>query len=214
MTRLGRYAPLTGIVFVALTVVAILISSNSPGSSSSGARVISFYTAHKSSQKASDLLFGLGFAFFVFFAGSLYGFLRRASSAHTLATVGLGGALLFALGFALFTGVDYSIADVPGKLSPSAAQALNVLDNDLFLPFALGSIVFGVGMGLSIVVSGLLPAWLGWVLIALGIVSIPVFPLYFVLLLWIVVVSIMIYRRSGEPKAAAAPTPVPAATGA
>lgn len=199
MERAGRFVPITGILFAALVVAGIFTVPNTPNSDASGARVITFYTAHRSSQKASSVALVFAAVFFIFFVGSLYGFLRRAPAAHTLATVGLGGAFLFALGFAIFAGVGFALADVPNRLTPGAAQALNVLDNDLFFPLAIGSVVFGIGIGLAIVRSGLLPVWLGWVVLVLGILSVPLFPLYFALLLWTVVVSILMYLRLGEP---------------
>jgi hypothetical protein len=206
LTRWGRFAPFTGMVFVVLIVVSIAVSANTPDSDASGVRVISFYTTHRSSVQASDILFGLAAVFFAFFAGSLYGFVRRPPAAQTLAAVGLGGALVFAVGMAIFAGLGFALADVPGKLSPGAAQALNVLENDLFMPFAVGSIVFGVAMGLAIVRGRELAPWLGWALLALGILSVAVFPLYLVLLVWIVVVSILLYRRTGELRADGTPT--------
>jgi hypothetical protein len=196
--RLGRYAPLTGLVFVVLVLVAILSSHSSPGSSASGSRVIAFYTAHHSSQQATDILFTIGSVFLLFFAASVYGFLRRSEAAGTLALLGLGGALLLALGFAVFSSIDFALADVPSKLSPDTARALNVLDSDFIFPLVIGAWTFGIAMGLAIVRSRTLPIWLGWTLIVIGIVTgTPAsFVGLFAFLAWIVVTAVFIYRRS------------------
>lgn len=196
--RLSRFAPFTGIAFAVLAIVGIFSSNSSPNASASGAHVISFYTAHKSGQEASDLLLAIAFIFFLFFIGSLYGLLRRAPAAQTLAALGLAGAVLFVVGIALFGGIDYSLANASHTLAPNAAQALNVLDNQLFLPLFIGAVVFGVATGLAVVRSGLLPAWLGWVLLVLGIAAgTPAFVVGMIgLLVWTLVTSVLIYQRS------------------
>lgn len=212
LDRLGRYAPFTGLVFVVLVVIAIFTSNTSPSASASGVKVIAFYTEHHSSQQATDILFTIGSVFFLFFAASVYGFLRRSDAVGTMALLGLGGALLVALGFAVFSAIDFALADVPGKLSPGAAQALNVLDNDFVFPLVVGAWTFGIATGLAIVRSRLLPVWLGWVLMVIGILTgTPAFFVgLFALLVWIVVVSVLIYRRT-SPLAGERPlAPTPA----
>lgn len=213
LDRLSRFAPLTGIAFAVLTLISIFSSNTSPSSSASGAHVLAFYAAHKSSQQASDFLLGIALIFFLCFIGSLYGLLRRSPGAQTLATLGLAGAVLFALGFALFAGIDFSLAQASRTLSPQAAQALNVLDDQLFLPAFVGAVVFGLAIGLAIVRSGLLPAWLGWVLLVVAIATGT--PASFVgaigLVVWTLVVSVLIYRR-GEQPAGVEAVPQPAAT--
>lgn len=53
---------------------------------------------------------------------------------------------------------------------PGATQAINVLDNDYFLPVVAGFIVFGIVAGLAVAVSKAPTRWMGWVLFALGII--------------------------------------------
>lgn len=208
LDRLSRFAPLTGIAFVVLVVIGIFTSNTSPNANASGARVISFYMAHKSSQETSDLLGGIAFVFFLFFIAALYGYLRRAPAAQNMALLGLVGALLFTVGFLLFSGLDYALAYASHSLAPDAAQALNVLDNQLFLPLFVGAILFGVATGLAIVRSGLLPAWLGWAVLVFGIAAGT--PAFFVgvigLAIWTLVVSVLIYQRSAQPAAGEAVT--------
>lgn len=212
LDRLSRFAPFTGIAFVILAVIGIVSSNTSPKASASGAHVIAFYTAHKSGQEASDILLAFGFIFFLFFIGSLYGLLRRTPAAQTLAALGLAGVVLFVVGVAVFGGIDYSLANASHTLSPGAAQALNVLDNQLFLPLFMGAVVFGVATGLAVVRSGLLPAWLGWALLVFAIATGT--PAFFVgligLLIWTLVTSVLIYQRS-TPSAAGGQAAAPAA---
>jgi hypothetical protein len=208
LDRLSRFAPLTGLAFVVLVVIGIFSSNTSPNANATGAHVISFYTAHKSGQEASDLLLGIGLAFFLFFIAALYGYLRQAPAAQNMALLGLVGASLFSVGFLMFGGIDYTLAYASHSLTPSAAQALNALDNQLFLPVFVGGLVFGISTGLAVVRSGLLPAWLGWAVLVFGIASgTPAFYVGFIgLVIWTLIVSILIYQRSGQPAAGEAAT--------
>ena len=203
-------APVTGVLFVGLAVVSFFASGNSPDSKASGARVIAWFVAHRSSERATDLVTIFAMLFLVFFAGSLLGYLRRAPAAETAASVMLAGAVLMAAGLTVVIGIDWSITDVPSRLSPSAAQALNVLDNDVFFTVAIGAAVFAIASGVAILRGAPLPKWLGWVAIVSGIVcaSPAFFPAFLVLLVWVLIVSVLIYLRS----AAVTPTPVPTVT--
>jgi hypothetical protein len=198
----------TGGIFIVLTLVAFFGGpSNSPNSNASGARVIAWYIAHRHSERFTDIIGVVGFAFFVFFAGSLLGYMRRAPAAAVPATVMLSGAVLVTAGFTVVLGIDYALTDVPGRLAPSAAQALNVLDNDVFFTVPAGGLIFGLASGVAILRGAPLPKWLGWVAIVLGVAlcTPALFPAFLVLLLWVLIVIVLVYRRSGSPAQAQAP---------
>jgi hypothetical protein len=196
VNRWSRFAPLTGIVFVVLLVVAFVVGGSSPGVHASGAKVISFYQAHCSEQKISDYLSVLGVVFLAFFASSLRSHLGRFEGARGLATLGFGGALVLAVGGASFAAISWSLADARYSLDPSAAQALNVLSNDFFWPFEVGVTLFGIGYGLAIARSKALPLWLGWIALLLGIIGMtPIgFFAFLGLMAWSLVVSVLAYR--------------------
>jgi hypothetical protein len=77
---------------------------------------------------------------------------------------------------------------------------LNALSNDAVITSTAGLIVFGIAAGLAILGSRRLPRWLGWVAIVMGIVVIT--PLegfaFLALVIWMVIVSIIIWRRGRE----------------
>jgi hypothetical protein len=68
----------TGLIFVGLTLASAALSGNSPNSSASARKVITFYVAHRHDQQVSDIMFVLAALFLVFFAGALHGYLRQA----------------------------------------------------------------------------------------------------------------------------------------
>jgi hypothetical protein len=209
--RWTRFAPLTGIVFVALMVAAFAVGGRTPGVHATGLKVLSYYKAHHSEQMASDSLGALGVVFLLFFAAALRTYLRRIEDARALAALGFGGAVVLGIGFAIFGALSWALADARNTLDPSAAQALNVLSNDFFWPFAVGVTVFGIGYGLAIARSGALPRWLGWIAFLLGILGMtPIsFIAFLALLAWSLATSTLVYKRSARSGAAAA---VPAAS--
>jgi hypothetical protein len=207
--RLSRLtAPLTGLLFVGLTLAGVAMSNNTPSSDASGTSVIAFYEAHRNSQRVSDILLVFASLFLVFFAGSLRGYLRRTPAAEAASALVPVGAALLAVGLTVVSGIDYALADVPSHLGAGAAQALNVLDNDVFFTVLVGGGVFGIASAVAILRGATLPKWLGWVAVVLGIAMVtPAFWLAgIVLFVWVLIVSTLIYLRSGSTTA----TPTPA----
>jgi hypothetical protein len=202
----GRWAPLTGVVAAVLGIAgsAFEIPVNPPASDASGKAVIAFYAAHQADQRAGTILLAFGFLFVLFFAGSLRHYFRNTQAGESLATVALAGAAVLLVGQAVGGGVTAALTDSPNALDPAAAQALNVLAAGMVIIPTAGFLAFAVGIGLAIVTGGGLPKWLGWVAIAMGIVVVT--PLegfsYLALVAWMVIVSILIWRRSGQAQPA------------
>jgi hypothetical protein len=191
-------APLTGIVYGLLTLVALGTASGAPSNTASGAKVIAFYESHRTSARVSDTLWMLAFAFLVLFAGTLRSYLRQKPSASALSSVVLAGAAVFAAGALVYFNFDYALTVVPGHLAPAAAQTLNVLALNMAFGAMAGGFVFGVAAGLAILRSGALPKWLGWAAIVIGVIAIsPGLILALALFaLWAAVVAVLVWRRS------------------
>jgi len=200
--RWGRLAPLTGVLFGVIVVAAVFTSnSETPKPSASAAKVVSYYTEHRSEVETSGILFALAFLVLVLFSGALRSYLRRTSATEGLATLVLAGAVLMAAGALMGTGVEYGVAHSLHDLSPETAKTLNFISSELFLPVLAGGFIFGVCSGLAILRGAALPKWLGWVAIVIGIaVLIPPasFPALFAFVIWSIVVSILMYARSGS----------------
>jgi hypothetical protein len=208
---LRRLAPLSGVVFAALLVVTFT-SPSTPGVHASGAEVISHYQTHHSAHLLGDICGGIAVVFFLFFISSLRSYFSDKEGADGLSRAAFAGGILIAVGGGIFTGLDVALIDARHDVSPQAAQALNVLNNDFFFTFEIGLIVFALCIGLAILASAALPKWLGWVMVVIGVVAFtPVgFFGFFVVLLWSAIVAILIYRRSAPDASAAAPAPATA----
>jgi hypothetical protein len=196
--RWSRFVPLTGVIFVALLVTTNVLFGSAPESGDSAAKVIAFYQAHRTRTEISSYLTGLSLFFGLFFYACLRDYLRRAKAGERLAATAFGGAVLFAVGGGLSAGLQFALADVPSKLSPAAAQALNLLENDMTV-FALtaGIALLLMASGIAILRTRLLPVWLGWIAIVIAVVGLtPVgFFAFLAAGLWTLVTSILIYTH-------------------
>lgn len=192
-------SPLLGLIFVALVVISFALTSSSPSSSSSGLAVISYYLDHRGQQNTSGVLIIVAIPVGLFFFGLLREYLGRVSAARPFATIALAGAAVFAAGGCVAAGTQFALADVPSQLTPSAAQALNVLGNDLSFPMTVAGVsVMQLGFGIAVLRSRLLPAWLGWLAVVIGVVAAagPIgFFGFLAAAVWILLTSGMLYER-------------------
>lgn len=112
--------------------------------------------------------------------------------------------VIFVVGAMTLAGMNFAATDVPGKISPSAEQALNVLQNDVFFALLAGAGIFLVGNGLAIVAYAALPKWLGWVAVPLAIIAVtPLGSLVviFALPVWSLVVTGLVFSRMSNAAA-------------
>jgi len=217
--RWSRLAPLTGVLFAVLAVAAAFSNSaESPEASASPAKVLAYYAGHRSEVETSAILFALAFLVVVLFAGALRSYLRRTAAAEGLGALVLAGGVMMSVGALVGTSIEYGVAHNLHSFTLSELHTLNFLSDELFLPVIAGGFVFGVSAGIAILRGAALPKWLGWVAIVIGIAAIvpPVsFPALLAFLVWSLVVSILMYMRTGtdEPAPAATPTPQPGVGG-
>jgi hypothetical protein len=204
--RWERLAPLTGVVFVVLVLVGFIpLGGDTPGSHASAQKVVDFYSKHTTREALAALAVALSVPFLVFFSSILHRALRAAGGSGRLATAAFGGGLLAAAGFAFAAAVHFALADAADKTSSAgAAQALNVLDNDTFIPFVagLGTLLLGSGLA-TLRYGGLLPRWLGWAGAIIGVaIFIPFvgFVAFGLSGIWVVVASIVLYQRGSLPQ--------------
>jgi hypothetical protein len=204
-------ASLVGVVFF-VVLVASVVTQNPPGTSSSAAKVLGYYTKHRTISEISGLLTVIAVFLGILFYGLVRDHLRRDDSVRGLAATGFAGALFFGASGLVGAGALWALTDSPSHLSASAAQSLFLVNEDGSFAFASAGIAIMLfAYGLAIVKSRLLPTWLGWVAFPLAL-SAFVPPAGFVALvgtgLWTLVTSIAMYRRQSErdPGGAAAPT--------
>jgi hypothetical protein len=206
-------APLTGVAFVIVVIVSVALQGEPPEANDPVQEIVEHYVDNKDSIMVGSVLSGLAGALLIFFASHLRRVLRAAEGegGGMLSALALVGATVIAIGATIDSTISFALAEAADDIDPTATQALQALwDND-FLPLAMGVLVFFFASGLSIVLTGALPKWLGWVAILFGIVGVT--PAFFIGLfggaLWILVVSVILAMRVSGP---AAPPPSPATT--
>jgi hypothetical protein len=212
--RWSKLAPLTGVLFAVLVVAAVFSnSSETPQATAGVGKVVAYYGTHRSEVETSNILFALAFLVLVLFAGALRSYLRRTPATEGLGALVLAGGILMSGAAIMGTGLEYGLAHNLHHLSPQEAHTLNFLSQELFLPILAGAFVLAVCSGLAILRGAALPKWLGWVAIVLGIVVLvppASFPALLGFVIWSIVVSILMYRRTGAPADAGAGTLQPA----
>jgi hypothetical protein len=205
-SRWQRLAPLTGVVTVALIVVAFAIGGSTPEEHDSAAKVQAYYTAHHDKHSALAFIVAIAVPFLLFFASSLRHDLRRIGGTGQLANSAFGGGVLAAAGFAILATVHLALANAAESVTTlSTTQTLNVLDNNDFIPAAAGLAVLVFAAGAAAVRHGGLPKWLGWLGIVIGIVAFT--PAGFIAFLaaglWILIASILLTQARHSSQAAA-----------
>lgn len=190
--RWSRLAPLTGVVFAALVVGIFAASGTTPNSKASGAAVIAFYEAHRTRQRAVDILFAFAALFLVLFAGVLRSRFRRHSGRGARLRRG-GRREPVGARTQVWASIDLALTDVPNRLSVSAAQALNVLGNDFVFP--IGGCLFALAAAIVIAIAMVTPAF------PIGLLGITI---------WTLITSILLWTRvSNSPAEIATSEPVP-----
>jgi hypothetical protein len=160
-------------------------------------QVAAFYRTHASGQVVAGILLVLSAFSFLTFAGVVRMAVQRADGESVGSTLGLAGAVLFSVGLTIVAGLGAALGDGPGRMDPLTIQTLNVLFNDVFAPLAVGIAGFSIGNGIAIVMSRALPAWVGWLGIAIGVISLtPAGIIGFLGLgVWILIVGVQLAAR-------------------
>jgi hypothetical protein len=202
-------------VFGVLFVVMLFVSGDTPGEGASAKDVLAHYEAHKGAATLSALLGPLAGALIVLFFAQLRTLAReRAVAPGAGPTVMVAGAVLWAGGMLLAQTVQLGLATAADHGQAQVAQTLNVLDNDDWIPFIAGLAISLLGAGLTVLATGILPRWLGWVALVVGIVSLSGpggFLGFFVAPVWMIVAGVVAFLRTARPGVPSEPAGMPLA---
>jgi hypothetical protein len=198
------YAPLTGALFVLILIVGLaVLGEEPPGVDEDVGEIVDFYIDNDTEIYAGVILEGLAAVLLVFFAGSLRKVLRAAEGeGGTLSLVALVGLVIVAVGFAVDASISLALVETVEDVDPVAVQTMAALFENDFVPFAVGAMVFVLALGISTLRHGAFPKWLGWVAIALGVLSVT--PIAFVTVigaaLLVGITSVMMALRARSPQ--------------
>jgi hypothetical protein len=187
--------PLFAVVFL---LSDLLFEGNAPGEKSSGAQVVSYFNEHRGRSMAEVFLAPVIVALLILFVSEFRSRARRYDPEGVGATVMVSGAVILAAGAVLGASVLLGLVSAAQHHQDGVAQTLNVVNNDDWIAFISGLAVFMIGAGITVLQSGVLPKWLGWVALVVGIVSLAGpggFVGYFATPLWIIVSSVILGMR-------------------
>jgi len=203
----GWLVPLTGVAFIVVAIIGFIVGGEPKDASHPATAIVDWYIDNKDSVEVGAFIGVAATVLLVFFGAYLRNVLRVAAGGDDmLSLVSFIGLVVVAVGFAIDTTISIAIAERADDIDPIAVQSLQALwDND-FVPIALGVLLFLWATGISVVRSGALPKWIGWIMILLGIVALtPIgFASFLGTAVLILVISILlaVRARSAGPAAA------------
>ena len=164
--------PLTGLAFIVVGAISFAIGGQPKSADHAPAVISAWYIANKDSIQAGAFIGVAAIVLLVFFGAYLRRLLRAAAPDNEiLSLVSFAGILLVAVGAAIDTTILVALSEAADDINPVGVQSLQALwDND-FVPLAMGCVLFLLGTGLSVLRSGVLPKWSGWVMVLLGVLG-------------------------------------------
>jgi hypothetical protein len=203
--------PLSGVAFVVLTVIGLVVMGSTPAPDAPADEVVSFYRDNENRARAGIWFFAFAMPFLVLFATSLAELQRPEGQDPRVVwrRLLLAGATIMSATLGVSIIAHLALADsTEPEIAPEVMQALNVIGDYVvyaLLP-ATGTMMLGAAGWLHGRERVL--GWLGWAALVLGIgLFVPfIGVLAFILsLLWILVASITLFRtRAAEPALAPA----------
>jgi hypothetical protein len=217
----ARYGAMTGIGFVVLVILGFIVTPQPPDADAAPAEVLGYVVDHANALHAVQLIFAAAGFLYIWFIGTLRDALSRVevgAGRHALANTAWGAGLVFVAALMVSFALAATATLHPVANDPDLTRAL--WDASLLIPSvaAPAAAVFFVANGLSILRSGVLPAWLGWLALvtalfnALGIGGVYTdhgafaadgvlgfFIGFLLFLIWTLSASIVLVRSLGEP---------------
>lgn len=207
-----RFAPLSGLIFVLLAIVAFaVLGGDTPSSGDSQQTIQSFYQDHYDRQQAAALVLAISVLFLAGFVAVLVQVLRDAGGRGKLANLSMIGGTIACAGFLVAAGMHLALSEAAHHANTlTALLALNEIDVNNFPAFAGGMAIFVIASSWSALRTGAAPKWIAWFGILLGILTFtPAGFVGFLLSgLWLIALSLWLtFGRNASAAPAAAPAP-------
>lgn len=189
-----------GIVYAFLFVGASILIGNEPSTGSGGVSVVKYYRSHRASEFVAVFVIAAAAIVFTFFLSSLRRTLSRTTEGRQMAPIVTVGGAVYISGLLLNRVLAVALIDSSHYGMSSAAQTLNVLSSDDWLPVVVGLSIVTLGTGVAAIRSAALPRWLAWASVALGVLAIsgPLGGIAFLLApFWALATGIVLLRSSG-----------------
>jgi hypothetical protein len=203
--------PLTGIAFIVLLLVSFLVAGEPKDAGNPPDEIAQWYLDNKNAAQIGAFIGVIAGAVLIFFGAYLRRILATAEGEPSMLPIlVLVGLSIVAIGGAIDNMLLFASAEAADDISAPQIQTIQAIwDNDFF-PLFLGVLVFLWSVGLSVLRTGVLPKWMGWVAVVLGVLALAGPIGFFATLgaaIWIIVASIMLSLQARRPAAPASAAP-------
>jgi hypothetical protein len=203
MSKTERLAPLAGLLFLAMMIAGLALSGEGPDPDEGAAAAVDHWRGDDAKLVTGAILVALAGVPLVWFAGALRSALRGAEGGTgRLSAVAFAGAAILAVGLATVAGLQFALADAADDLAPDQVHTLSALAYSFFLPLPVGLALLLLATAVVVLRTGVLPKWVGWVALAIGLVAMTPAGFFAFLAsgLWVLAVAVLLYLR-GQPAA-------------
>lgn len=162
--RYAQYGAVTGIVFVVLTVIGLLIVIPTPPDLNAPSdEWPKYFSDNQGEIRAGLVLVTIGWFFFIWFLGTVSSTLRIAAGTPRLPSIAFAGGILTAASFFIAITAIAVATLHPEVRSPELTRTLNDFAVMAGLPVIAGATAFFGAIALVIFRSAsAFPVWLGW----------------------------------------------------
>ena len=114
-----------------------------------------------------------------------------------MAVAAFGGGVVAAAGIGVDAAIRFAAADLADDVAPGVIQTLNAMWSDFFFPMVIGIATLLLATSLSAFRTHVVPIWLAWIglLICIALFTPAGFVAFLVGGLWIIVVSVLLWRH-------------------
>lgn len=190
--RWEQLAPLTGVLAIAVIVIAVIAGGSTPDVKDPASKVLAFYAKHRDTEMNSAFLICIGSGILLLFVTTLRHALAQRSPTARLANASFAGGIVAAAGILLDATVQLALADSAKYGDATVTHTLNIFAGDVFLPMSAGMGIMVLAAGASALRTSALPKWLGVIGVIAGVATFtPIgFPAFVVCLAWVAVTSV------------------------
>ncbi len=211
-----QWGALGGIFFAVLSAVGAILPGSPPKTTDSATKILEFFTDHPSAIKWSAYISLLGVIGLFWWLGSVWRLMRRGEGGTPLLTVAAFGGAILASALASVGAIVLAFVPIAGtrRLGSEGTRFFYILSSNVAVGAEIGIVVFLTFFSIVIVRSRILPVvmgWLGLVIALIAVVGVAIvsttsdgifytaFTGFGAFLLWVIVVSILMFVRAGQP---------------
>lgn len=196
--RFNRLLPLAGVVAGLVAIAALVLTGSEPGDTASSAKIVAYYTDHKTETVLGSLGAQIAAVALLFFVAGLRSALRsRETGEASYSTLVMAGGVVTAVATSCFGWFGLvTVKAVENGSQPSVVETFHLIGSYAWMPWTVGAATMLIGAGLGGLRTAALPRVLAWITVALGGIALtPGGPITFLLLpLWLIGTGVVLAR--------------------